>query len=49
MSKSTKITDEELKDLISEYPLRKIIYMHIEGAITLTSKQLDYILNMENS
>lgn len=48
MNKSTKITDSQLKKLLSDNSVRKIIYMHIEGSISLTSKQLDYLLNVEH-
>ena len=48
MNKSTKITDSQLKKLLSDNSVRKIIYMHIEGTISLTSKQLDYLLNIEH-
>ena len=48
MNKSTKLTDSQLKKLLSDNSVRKIIYMHIEGTISLTSKQLDYLLNVEH-
>lgn len=48
MSKSTKLSDSQLKQVLKDNSVRKVIYMHIEGTITLTSKQLDYLLNLEH-
>lgn len=48
MSKSTKITDSQLKKILKDNSVRKVIYMYVEGTITLTSKQLDYLLNLEH-
>ena len=47
-SKSTKINDTKLKKLIKEKSVKKVIYMHIEGTITLSSMQLDYLLSLEH-
>lgn len=49
MSKITKVTDKELEELKRENSNQKIIYMHIMSVITLSSKQLDYLLNEEDS
>mgnify|MGYP004514895587 FL=1 len=48
MNKSLKISDSQLKQILKDNSVRKIIYMHIEGTISLTSKQLDYLLNLEH-
>ena len=48
MKTNKKITDSQLKKMLEVNSTRKIIYMHIEGKIVLTSKQLDYLLNLEH-
>lgn len=48
MSNTTKISDTKLKKLIKETSAKKVIYMHIAGKITLSSKQLDYVLSLEH-
>ena len=46
MNKKTK--DREVKKLLKQYSAKKIIYMHTERKINLTSKQLDMLIEMKN-
>lgn len=39
-----KISDYELNKLLKKYNPKKIIYLHIERKINLTSKQIDKLL-----
>lgn len=48
MIKTTKLTDSQLKKLLSDNSVKKVIYTHIEGIITLSSKQLDYLLSLNH-
>lgn len=43
-----KMKDKEFKKLKDEYSANKIIQMHIESKINLTSKQLDEVINTKN-
>nr|DAW91331.1 MAG TPA: hypothetical protein [Bacteriophage sp.] len=43
-----KITNAKLEELLTTKSAKKIIYMHIQGQLTLSSKQLDYILSLEH-
>ncbi len=48
MKTDKKITNSQLKELLKNNSVRKIIYMYVDGIIKLNSKQLDYLLNLEH-
>lgn len=43
-----KISMDELKKLLKEKTPKQVIYMHTMSKITLSSKQLDYVLRMKS-
>ena len=43
-----KTTDRELKKLLKKFSAKKIIYMHTDREINLTSKQLDKLIELKN-
>lgn len=42
-----KTSEREFKKLLKQYSPKKIIYMHIERKINLTSKQLDKVIELK--
>lgn len=44
-----KTSDKEFKKLLKRYSPKKIIYMHTNWKINLTSKQLDKVIELKRN
>ena len=47
MRTKNKISDYKLKKMLKEFTPKKVIYKHTMDEITLSSKQIDYLIKVK--